>query len=220
MHALLGRSLRERFGLTRVRATAATRAAVSAWGLSELEFTTELIVGELVTNAIRYGDAPFELRLIETDTIICEVSDAGSTGPTPAAGPRLRRGRTRTTARRRPGRRALGAAARPPPARRSGPSNLCRIHRPGERDSGQGAGDRTAFPPRSFESHIGRDLRFIRINGTVVGSLAGLLIYTVSRVPGAGCRVPGAKGRRSRSGGQDGSAPVFADQTLEEPLGV
>lgn len=33
---------------------------------------------------------------------------------------------------------------------------------------------------RKIEAHIGRDLQFIRINGTVVGSLAGLLIYAVS----------------------------------------
>ncbi|AYN43811.1 DUF445 domain-containing protein [Streptomyces dangxiongensis] len=38
---------------------------------------------------------------------------------------------------------------------------------------------------RKIEAHIGRDLQFIRINGTVVGSLAGLLIYTVSRGLGA-----------------------------------
>ncbi|MEU9337436.1 DUF445 domain-containing protein [Streptomyces sp. NPDC048290] len=38
---------------------------------------------------------------------------------------------------------------------------------------------------RKIEAHIGRDLQFIRINGTVVGSLAGLLIYTVSRMLGA-----------------------------------
>ena len=38
---------------------------------------------------------------------------------------------------------------------------------------------------RKIEANIGRDLQFIRINGTVVGSLAGLLIYTVSRVLGA-----------------------------------
>ena len=37
---------------------------------------------------------------------------------------------------------------------------------------------------RKIEAHIGRDLQFIRINGTVVGSLAGLLIYTVSRALG------------------------------------
>ncbi|MFD0506132.1 DUF445 domain-containing protein [Streptomyces chiangmaiensis] len=38
---------------------------------------------------------------------------------------------------------------------------------------------------RKIEAHIGRDLQFIRINGTVVGSLAGLLIYMVSRALGA-----------------------------------
>jgi uncharacterized membrane-anchored protein YjiN (DUF445 family) len=37
---------------------------------------------------------------------------------------------------------------------------------------------------RKIEAHIGRDLQFIRINGTVVGALAGLLIYTVSRALG------------------------------------
>jgi uncharacterized membrane-anchored protein YjiN (DUF445 family) len=38
---------------------------------------------------------------------------------------------------------------------------------------------------RKIEANIGRDLQFIRINGTVVGSLAGLLIYAVSRALGA-----------------------------------
>ncbi|MFD4861056.1 DUF445 domain-containing protein [Streptomyces atratus] len=38
---------------------------------------------------------------------------------------------------------------------------------------------------KKIEAHIGRDLQFIRINGTVVGALAGLLIYTVSLALGA-----------------------------------
>jgi uncharacterized membrane-anchored protein YjiN (DUF445 family) len=38
---------------------------------------------------------------------------------------------------------------------------------------------------RKIEANIGRDLQFIRINGTVVGSLAGLLIYTVAQALGA-----------------------------------
>ncbi|MFF3481789.1 DUF445 domain-containing protein [Streptomyces sp. NPDC002701] len=38
---------------------------------------------------------------------------------------------------------------------------------------------------KKIEAHIGRDLQFIRINGTVVGSLVGLLIYTVSQALGA-----------------------------------
>ncbi|MFE3642768.1 DUF445 domain-containing protein [Streptomyces sp. NPDC059169] len=37
---------------------------------------------------------------------------------------------------------------------------------------------------RKIEAHIGRDLQFIRINGTVVGALAGLLIYTVAHALG------------------------------------
>ncbi len=35
---------------------------------------------------------------------------------------------------------------------------------------------------RRIELAIGRDLQFIRINGTLVGALAGLLIYTISRL--------------------------------------
>ena len=32
---------------------------------------------------------------------------------------------------------------------------------------------------RRFELAVGRDLQFVRINGTLVGGLVGLLIYTV-----------------------------------------
>jgi uncharacterized membrane-anchored protein YjiN (DUF445 family) len=35
---------------------------------------------------------------------------------------------------------------------------------------------------KKIEGHVGRDLQFIRINGTVVGALAGLVIYTLSRL--------------------------------------
>lgn len=37
---------------------------------------------------------------------------------------------------------------------------------------------------KKIEANIGRDLQFIRINGTVVGALAGLLIYTFSHALG------------------------------------
>nr|MDT0665607.1 DUF445 family protein [Micromonospora sp. DSM 115978] len=33
-----------------------------------------------------------------------------------------------------------------------------------------------------IELHVGRDLQFIRINGTVVGALAGLLIHLVTEL--------------------------------------
>ena len=35
---------------------------------------------------------------------------------------------------------------------------------------------------RKIELQVGRDLQFIRINGTVVGALAGLLIYTLAEL--------------------------------------
>ena len=35
---------------------------------------------------------------------------------------------------------------------------------------------------RRIELQVGRDLQFIRINGTIVGGLAGLAIYTVSQL--------------------------------------
>ncbi|MET9356981.1 SpoIIE family protein phosphatase [Streptomyces sp. NPDC006617] len=63
----------------------ATRRSVmeqlSEWGLDETAFVTELVVSELVTNAIRYGEPPIRLRLIRDSALICEVSDASSTSP-------------------------------------------------------------------------------------------------------------------------------------------
>ncbi|MFI0780450.1 SpoIIE family protein phosphatase [Streptomyces sp. NPDC021212] len=54
---------------------------LDAWGLWDLAFITELLVSELVTNAIRYGATPIRLRLIRDRKLICEVSDASSTTP-------------------------------------------------------------------------------------------------------------------------------------------
>ncbi|CAM5247290.1 SpoIIE family protein phosphatase [Streptomyces aurantiogriseus] len=51
------------------------------WDLTELSFTTELVVSELVTNAIRYASSPIRLRLICGRTLICEVHDGGATAP-------------------------------------------------------------------------------------------------------------------------------------------
>ncbi|MFF2997960.1 SpoIIE family protein phosphatase [Streptomyces sp. NPDC057950] len=51
------------------------------WDLEGLAFTTELIVSELITNAIRYGHDPIQLRLVLDRTLICEVSDTASTAP-------------------------------------------------------------------------------------------------------------------------------------------
>ncbi|MEW2416514.1 SpoIIE family protein phosphatase [Streptomyces sp. NPDC046866] len=64
------------------RARTAAAAQLRDWGLEELVFTAELVVSELVTNAIRYaGDGPVRLRLIRDQTLIIEVSDGGHTSP-------------------------------------------------------------------------------------------------------------------------------------------
>ncbi|GAA4789236.1 SpoIIE family protein phosphatase [Streptomyces ziwulingensis] len=55
---------------------------LAAWTLWEASFTVELVVSELVTNAIRYGAPPIRLRLIhDATTLICEVSDTNHTAP-------------------------------------------------------------------------------------------------------------------------------------------
>jgi anti-sigma regulatory factor (Ser/Thr protein kinase) len=54
---------------------------LALWSLEEEAFTTELVVSELVTNAMRYGRPPIRLRLIHDDSLICEVSDSSSTAP-------------------------------------------------------------------------------------------------------------------------------------------
>ncbi|MEW2051282.1 SpoIIE family protein phosphatase [Streptomyces sp. NPDC005476] len=61
------------------RKTASRRLA--EWGLAELSFTTELVVSELVTNAIRYATGPIRLRLIRERALLCEVFDGGATAP-------------------------------------------------------------------------------------------------------------------------------------------
>ncbi|MBF9072752.1 ATP-binding SpoIIE family protein phosphatase [Streptacidiphilus fuscans] len=54
---------------------------LTAWGLTEHAPLTELVVSELVTNAVRYGQSPIRLRLIRDRSLICEVSDSASTAP-------------------------------------------------------------------------------------------------------------------------------------------
>ncbi|MER6245812.1 SpoIIE family protein phosphatase [Streptomyces griseorubiginosus] len=54
---------------------------LTEWGLEDFAFTTELVVSELVTNAIRHAVGPIRLRLIRARTLMCEVLDSGSTAP-------------------------------------------------------------------------------------------------------------------------------------------
>ncbi|MFF4659649.1 SpoIIE family protein phosphatase [Streptomyces sp. NPDC001381] len=74
------------------RARSSVSRQLSTWGLDDLDFTAELVVSELVTNAIRYGRPPIRLRLIRPQSLdgpagapvrslLCEVSDSSSTTP-------------------------------------------------------------------------------------------------------------------------------------------
>ncbi|RAG86494.1 hypothetical protein DN069_06710, partial [Streptacidiphilus pinicola] len=62
-----------------IRAAATRR--LHHWMLDDLSFTTELILSELITNAIRYADGPITVRLLRARSLVCEVADASSTSP-------------------------------------------------------------------------------------------------------------------------------------------
>ncbi|MFI6856619.1 SpoIIE family protein phosphatase [Streptomyces sp. NPDC050416] len=62
-----------------VRALAMRRMA--DWGLDETAFAAELILSELITNAVRHGTGPIRVRLLYGRTLICEVSDVSNTAP-------------------------------------------------------------------------------------------------------------------------------------------
>jgi PAS domain S-box-containing protein len=64
------------------RARSLARDKLTEWDLpDETSFVVELVVSELVTNAIRYGGTPVRLRLIRDRELIVEVSDGGHTSP-------------------------------------------------------------------------------------------------------------------------------------------
>ncbi|MFJ9821835.1 SpoIIE family protein phosphatase [Streptomyces sp. NPDC101151] len=54
---------------------------VADWGLDEAAFAAELILSELVTNAVRHGSGPIRVRLLHARNLICEVSDTSNTAP-------------------------------------------------------------------------------------------------------------------------------------------
>ncbi|MEZ3178068.1 SpoIIE family protein phosphatase [Streptomyces pimonensis] len=60
---------------------AAVTRKLTEWGLDELAFGTELILSELVTNALRYGGTPIRVRMLYDRNLICEVYDGSSTSP-------------------------------------------------------------------------------------------------------------------------------------------
>ncbi|MFJ2749062.1 SpoIIE family protein phosphatase [Streptomyces sp. NPDC087297] len=57
------------------RARRFARRALTRWGLEELSDSLELLVSEVVTNAVRYAERPVTLRLLRTDVLRCEVGD-------------------------------------------------------------------------------------------------------------------------------------------------
>ncbi|MEU7164532.1 SpoIIE family protein phosphatase [Streptomyces morookaense] len=63
------------------RARADVTRQLADWGLEEAVFTTELILSELITNAIRHASGPIRVRLMRDRCLICEVSDTSSTSP-------------------------------------------------------------------------------------------------------------------------------------------
>ncbi|MGW3730500.1 SpoIIE family protein phosphatase [Streptomyces sp. NPDC000851] len=77
------------------RARAAVREQLHDWGLARLADSAELMVSELVTNAVRHSHRrPVELRLVRGDTLLCEVDDDDHDLPTlRGAGPRDEAGR-------------------------------------------------------------------------------------------------------------------------------
>ncbi|MFE6334542.1 SpoIIE family protein phosphatase [Streptomyces sp. NPDC057806] len=63
------------------RAREHARRRLQSWDLEPLVDTAELLVSELVTNALRYGEGDIRLRLLLDRTLVCEVWDAGLVQP-------------------------------------------------------------------------------------------------------------------------------------------
>ncbi len=66
------------------RARSLIKRPLRQWGLTELIPVTELVVSELVTNAVRYAQSKISLRLVLEGGLFCEILDDS------AAVPRLR----------------------------------------------------------------------------------------------------------------------------------
>ncbi|MFD3836542.1 SpoIIE family protein phosphatase [Streptomyces sp. NPDC058642] len=65
------------------RARSVVREQLHDWGLARLADVAELLVSELVTNAVRHSRSrPLHLRLVRGDTLLCEVDDDDHDLPT------------------------------------------------------------------------------------------------------------------------------------------
>ncbi|MFG2476334.1 SpoIIE family protein phosphatase [Streptomyces fagopyri] len=56
---------------------------MTEWGLDGMRHPTELIVGELVTDAVRHSTGPIGLRLVQHEVLTCEVFDNDAFPPHP-----------------------------------------------------------------------------------------------------------------------------------------
>jgi serine phosphatase RsbU (regulator of sigma subunit)/anti-sigma regulatory factor (Ser/Thr protein kinase) len=63
------------------RARTLVTRQLTRWGLERLEASTQLIVSELVTNAVRHATGPIRLRMIRHRVLTCEVSDTSDALP-------------------------------------------------------------------------------------------------------------------------------------------
>ncbi|MFE9131145.1 SpoIIE family protein phosphatase [Streptomyces sp. NPDC007148] len=72
---------RDRSAVRHARRLAAHQ--LTQWGLEGLADATRLIVSELVTDAVRHGTGPIELRLVRHRVLTCEVSDTAAFIPRP-----------------------------------------------------------------------------------------------------------------------------------------
>ncbi|WP_233507262.1 ATP-binding SpoIIE family protein phosphatase [Spongiactinospora gelatinilytica] len=57
------------------------RTTLRSWGQTGVLDTTELVVSELVANAVNHGTGPIELRLLRGSTLLCEVADRSPQPP-------------------------------------------------------------------------------------------------------------------------------------------
>ncbi|WP_443080251.1 SpoIIE family protein phosphatase [Streptomyces sp. SP18BB07] len=119
-------------------AVAATRThagrQLEKWGLQDMTFTAELVVSELVTNAIRYGEEPISLRRWPHLALPAPRHDRGRGGP--------------RTVSRRPVHRPLGNALLP-----GGKNHLDRVQARGRHLTAASAADGLPLPaPRAGAS--------------------------------------------------------------------
>jgi serine phosphatase RsbU (regulator of sigma subunit) len=57
------------------------REKLAAWRLDDLAMTTEILASELVANVVRHARGPIRLRLLRSQSLVCEVFDGSLTTP-------------------------------------------------------------------------------------------------------------------------------------------